>query len=175
MNISPKTSKVLVILIPLVIIVAASILVTNNFAGKFKFQKQTRKSKIIEVKKDALLSDEKRFNEVMIDFYSMADMARGIFPIDTTLAGREKAMSDIKDIGIYYWNRNLEVLDSAKKYNDNAEIRRKIAIYQDYCKLHISCYELMYKAIDKHTQAYNTEIAKRFASIDEKTKEIRGE
>jgi rhomboid protease GluP len=174
MNVSLKTSKLLVIFIPLVVIVAASILVINNFSGKVKFRKQTHKSKIIEIKKKSFFPDEQRFNEIMIDFYSMSDMARGIFPIDTTLAGREKAMSDIKDIGIYYWKRNLEVLDSAKKFSD-AETDRKIEVYKEYCKLHISCYELIYKAIDQHTNAYDETINKKFALINEKTKEIRGE
>ncbi|MGE6220650.1 hypothetical protein ACQKCH_12545 [Nubsella zeaxanthinifaciens] len=174
MTISRSASIALVILVPLTLIVVASVLVSKNI-DKIKFTKRTKKSKIIELKKDSFFSDNKRFNEVMIDFYSMSDMARGIFPIDTTLAGREKSMSDIKDIGIYYWNRNLEVLDSAKKFSDNMETERKIAVYREYCKLNISCYELIYKAVDQHTKAYDDEINKKFALIDEKSKEIRGE
>ncbi|WP_461787828.1 hypothetical protein [Pedobacter sp.] len=175
MNTSPKTAKVLVIFIPIVIIVAASIIVINNFSGKLKFSKQTHNNKIIELKKDAILSDEKRFNEIMIDFYSMADMAKSVLPVDTALAQREKSMSDLKNVGLYYWNRNLEILDSAKKFSNSAEIDRKIIVYKEYCKMHISCYELMYKAIDKHTRAFDKEIYKKLSLIDQKTQEISGE
>lgn len=175
MSISQKTTKLLVLLIPIAVIVIASFFFADDFTYQFRFRKSAGKSNAIELKKDAGSSDEKRFNEIMIDFYSMADMAKGIFPVDTTLAGREKSMSDLKNVGIYYWNRNLEVLDSAKKFSNSAEIDRKIAVYKDYCKMHISCYELMYKAIDKHTRAFDEEIDRRLSLIDGKTREIRGE
>lgn len=59
--------------------------------------------------------DKLKFEEIMIEYYAVQDMATNIFPIDTTLRGRDKSLYDIKNVGLYYWNRDLEMLDTLEK------------------------------------------------------------
>lgn len=147
----------LAIAIPLFIIVAIAYFAVTVYYSNIAATKIGSRH-IAITPNDQVSDEEKKFNEIMIDFYSMANMAEEIFPIDTTFAGREKAMSDLKDIGIYYWNRNLEVLDSAKKFSHNATLDEKINAYKAYCNANKQCYELMYKSVDERSPKYDAEI-----------------
>jgi hypothetical protein len=175
MSLKPKPIIITVaILIPLCIIFTVSYFVLKTFYSDVNQLKS--KSKYIPVKRVADGSaEEQKFNEIMIDFYSMSSMAEGIFPVDTTLAGREKSLSDIKDIGIYYWNRNLEILDSAKKITNSKDLHTKIAAYKAYCELNKKCYELMYKAVDSRSRKHDEQIDQYFAEIAKKSEELRQE
>ncbi|MNK20831.1 hypothetical protein D3C87_390790 [compost metagenome] len=171
MAISKPLSIIIVITIPIAIIIALSFYVLQKINTKNSFEGD--KSKAIKITRQSTGSpNDKKFNDMMIDVYSMMSMAKDIFPVDTTLEGREKSLSDIKDIGIYYWNRNIEVLDSLKKINNEQQTLNKIIAYQEYCKLNKSCYELMYKAVDEHTRKYDRDIDKQFTKIAEKHDEI---
>jgi len=173
MAISRPLSIAIVIAIPIAIIIGASIFVLQKFNRKN--HNRNDKSKVIEVTRQSIgSSEERKFNDMMIDFYSMMSMAKDIFPIDTTLAGREKSLSDLKNVGLYYWDRNLELLDSLKRINDDKETLAKIAAYEEYCNLHKNCYKLMYKAVDEHTKKYNEEIDKQLTKIAVKHEEIMG-
>lgn len=173
MPISRPLSIAIVVAIPITIIIGASYFVINNY--KPEKQTKNRKNKIIEITRHSTGSlNDQKFNHMMIDVYSMMSMARNIFPIDTTLAGREKSLSDIKDIGIYYWDRNIEVLDNLKKVNREPEILDKLSAYQEYCKLSKTCYQLMYKAVDEHTSKYDEEIDRQFETMNKKYNEITG-
>ena len=55
MTIPRSASIALVILVPLTLIVVASVLVSKNI-DKIKFTKRTKKSKIIELKKDSFFT-----------------------------------------------------------------------------------------------------------------------
>jgi len=173
MPISRPLSIAIVVAIPITIIIGASYFVINYY--KPEKQNKNRKDKIIKISPHSTSSqNDQKFNHMMIDVYSMMSMARNIFPIDTTLAGREKSLSDIKDIGIYYWDRNLEVLDSLKKTNNDPEVIDKLSGYQEYCKLSKTCYQLMYKAVDEHTSKYDEEIDRQFDTMTKKYNEITG-
>jgi hypothetical protein len=162
------------IVIPLCIIIAGGFFV-------FKKVKQEISSSLKKTKKHIPITrisdgspEENRFNEIMIDFYSMADMAQGIMPVDTTLAGREKSLEKIQNIGIYYWNRNLELLDSVNNLNLNEQVKQKIGLYKEYCNLNKACYQLIYQAVDKHSRAYDAQIDRYFIDIAKKSEEIMG-
>lgn len=173
MPISRPLSIAIVVAIPITIIIGASYFVINYY--KPEKQNKNRNDKIIKITPHSTSSqNDQKFNHMMIDVYSMMSMARNIFPIDTTLAGREKSLSDIKDIGIYYWDRNLEVLDSLKKTNSDPEVIDKLSGYQEYCKLSKTCYQLMYKAVDEHTSKYDEEIDRQFDTMTKKYNEITG-
>lgn len=172
MAISKPLSIAIIVTIPITVIIALSIFVLKEIhkTDSFKLDKSSKIAKIITQPADS--SNDKKFNDMMIDVYSMMSMARDIFPIDTTLAGREKSLSDLKDIGIYYWSRNIEVLDSLKKINNDQTILDKIIAYQEYCELNKNCYQLMYKAVDEQTRRYDKEIDSQLARINTKQEDI---
>lgn len=113
-------------------------------------------------------ADAINYKNKMIDFISMENMATGIFPIDTTLAAKENSLSDINDIGIYYWNRSLEVLNSLNELNMPYPLVKKNKICKEYCILNRKCYELIYKAVNERTEKYDQEIKKYAIKIEEK-------
>lgn len=116
--------------------------------------------------------DKEKFNEIMIDFYSMANMAEDIFPLDSTLKGKEKAISDVKDISVYYWNRNIEIIDSLDKLVHSKSVQPKIEVYKTYSALNKEYYTLMHKALTENSTKYDTELAAYEAKISKISKEI---
>jgi len=162
---------VLVIAIPLLI---ASIGAFFAFRSVLK-NMQTSLKNNQHVSTDAFANgfkDQQKFEEIMIDFYSMANMAQDIFPVDTASVGREKALSDIKDIGIYYWNRNLEIIDSLDKLAHSKNIQPKITTYRTYSTLNKEYYMLIYKAVDERSSKYDAKIKDYETQINKISKEI---
>ena len=130
------------------------------------------KADIEPFKKDA---DKKEYERVMIEYLSLTTMANGIYPVDTALVGREKAMADVKGIGIYYWTRNLEILDELKQIDLPKQLVARVQLFKEYCQLNKECCELIYKAIDEHSTTYDEKIKGYFTRIDEKVKVINGD
>lgn len=118
------------------------------------------------------VNDSLAYEKIMIEYYSLQSMATNIFPVDTTLANKEKSLSDIRDIGIYYWERDLEILDSLKTLDLPEPLIKKTNLFKDYCQTNKQCYELMYKAVDERTKKYDTEINAYFKEIEAKRKLI---
>ncbi|WP_199140982.1 rhomboid family intramembrane serine protease [Pedobacter sp. ASV12] len=111
--------------------------------------------------------DQVAYDKLMIDFHSVESLALNIFPIDTTAAGREKSLSDIKDVGIYYWKRGIEILDELDKQGIHPLFAKRNKVLRHYCEENIKTYELMYKAIDEGTHDYDDEIKARIKSTNE--------
>lgn len=99
-------------------------------------------------------------------------MAEDIFPLDTTLKGREKALSDVKDIGVYYWNRNIEIIDSLNKLTHSKSVQPKIVVYKTYSTLNKEYYTLIYKALAEGSTKYDTELKAYETKISKLSKEI---
>ncbi|RZK60329.1 MAG: hypothetical protein EOO91_01875 [Pedobacter sp.] len=120
-------------------------------------------------------ADKVEYERVMTDYLSLTTMANGIFPVDTTLAGREKAMADVKGIAIYYWSRNLKILNELIKIDLPKQLVARVQLFKEYCQLNKQCCELIYKGLDEHSTAYDEMIKAYFTRIDEKVKVINGD
>lgn len=116
--------------------------------------------------------DKEKFNEMMIDFYSLANMAEDIFPLDTISKGKEKVLSDVRDIGVYYWNRNIEIIDSLNKLAHSKSIQPKIGVYKTYSTLNKEYYTLIYKSLEEGGTKYDAELKVYEAKISKLSKEI---
>jgi rhomboid protease GluP len=88
---------------------------------------------------------------------------------------KEKFLSVIADSGIYYWNKNIRVLDTVEKMNIPQTFKDRAEILKNYCGLRIKSYNLIYKAIDENTeiyqdsiQFYNTQIEEVINSLKKK-------
>lgn len=166
---------------PLFIILAITISLLIAFVGVFfafksilkSIQASHRNNNHVSVAVFAnSFKDKEKFNEMMIDFYSMANMAEDIFPLDSTLKGREKAISDVKDISIYYWNRNIEIIDSLDKLVHSKSVQPKIEVYKTYSVLNKEYYTLIHKALTERSTKYDDELAAYEAKIGKISKEI---
>lgn len=111
--------------------------------------------------------DQAAYDKLMTDFHSVESLALSIFPIDTTAAGREKSLSDIKDVGIYYWKRGIEILDELDKQDIHPLFAKRNQVLKRYCAENIKTYELMYKAIDEGTHDYDNQISARIKQTGE--------
>lgn len=102
--------------------------------------------------------DQRAYDEKMIEFHSVQSLATDIFPIDTTMAGKEKSLSDIKDVGIYYWKRGIDMLNGMDETEMPANLAKRNQAFRKYCEKNLQMYETMYKAIDEHTHKYDEQI-----------------
>jgi hypothetical protein len=156
-------SVIVTVALTLCVMLTASFLVIKKFY---------RGKPVTVISTETKKRPDKVYREMLIDYYSMISMARDIFPVDTALAAREKSLSDIKDVGIYYWDRSLTTLDSLNKFELTEEQRSKLAAHKAFCSLNKQCYELMYKAVDERSGAYDSDIESYFAEIDQKATEL---
>ncbi len=81
--------------------------------------------------------DQVAYDKLMTDFHSVESLALSIFPIDTTAAGRAKSLSDIKDVGIYYWKRGIEILDELEKQGIHPLFAKRNQVLRRYCEENI--------------------------------------
>lgn len=104
-------------------------------------------------------------------FFSMEELALEVYnlPQDTP---NDKLLYSINDIGIYYWNENIKLIDSFEELNLPGEIRVRNGILKEYCQLRIKCYELLYKAISENTNQYQQQIEDYNLQIEAKIKEL---
>ena len=85
---------------------------------------------------------------------------------------KDKLLYGIKDRGIYYWNENIQLIDSFKELNLPLEIRIKNRLLIEYCELRIKSYQLLYRAIDEETDKYKGQIEDYNKQIETKISEL---
>ena len=107
------------------------------------------------------------------EFVSMESMALQVYNMPQNTP-KDKILYDIKDIGIYYWNENIKLIDSFKDLDLPPEIRTRNRLLKEYCELRIKSYELLYKAISEDTKQYKSQIEDYNQKIDAKIKELGG-
>jgi len=86
----------------------------------------------------------------------------------------EKALMFIKEQGIYYWNKELKLLEGLKKLDLPEKIVKQNKLLKEYCELRIKSYELMYKAISENSEQYKDQLVDYNKQISEKIGEIGG-
>lgn len=168
---SKTATIVIVISIPIIIIIGLSIVAIKFYPIYQERTKTTvisKKSPIVSIKQD------EAYKEMMITFMSTCDMAHAVFPIDTITQTKEKCLADIKDIGIYYWNRNIEILDEgSNKIDLSPDMKTTVKLCKEYCSLNKKYCELAYKALNESSSNYDEEINFYAEAVNEKLAEIR--
>jgi len=102
-------------------------------------------------------NDIGEYTTKMKSFASMEIMALDIYslPKDTP---KDKLLSEIKKIGLYYWNENFKLVSELDKLNLPDELHEKNKKLLKYCDLRIKSYNLIYKAVDEDTDRYKDSI-----------------
>jgi rhomboid protease GluP len=71
---------------------------------------------------------------------------------------KEKLLYEVKDRGIYYWNKCLVIISEIDQLDIPYEVRKKNEKLKNYCELRKQEYELIYKQIDEETKIYKPKI-----------------
>lgn len=107
------------------------------------------------------------------EFVSMEAKALEVYNLPQNTSN-EKILYGLKDRGIYYWNKNIKLLDSFKDLDLPPEIRTRNRHLKEYCELRIKSYELVYKAISENTEQYKDQIEGYNKQIEMKINELGG-
>lgn len=102
-------------------------------------------------------NDIGRYQAKMRTFADYESIALEVYTSPKTTR-RDSILYQIKDRGLYYWNNNLEMLDSLEKTNLPDVLHDNDKILINYCKLRIKSYNLLYKSVDESTDRYKDSI-----------------
>ena len=91
------------------------------------------------------------YEEKMKTFISSESQALEFYNLSGSTP-KDKLLYELKERGIYYWNLNINIIEEIDKLNLPSSIHEKNSKMRQYCKLRISSYELMYKAIEKESK-----------------------
>jgi membrane associated rhomboid family serine protease len=119
-------------------------------------------------------NDIGKYDEKMNAFASMENAALTVYHMPKD-APKEKLLAAITDSGIYYWNRNIQLLNEMGKLNIPKPLQERVNILTKYCNLRLSSYHFIYKAINEDTdiykdsiQFYNKQIEEAINSLKQK-------
>lgn len=104
-----------------------------------------------------LPNDIGEYDKKMKEFTSMELMALEVYNLPKETPN-EKILLELKDRGLYYWNENLNLIESFKDLDLPPAIRTRNDKLKEYCELRIKSYGLIYKAIEENTDRYENEI-----------------
>lgn len=107
---------------------------------------------------NTLPNDIKKYEEKMKEFATMEKLALEVYQMSPNTPN-EKILAEIKNRGLYYWNENIKLLESIDDLDLPSQIKLKNSKLIDYCRLRISSYELIYRAVEEDTDKYNSEIS----------------
>lgn len=105
------------------------------------------------------------------EFVAMESMALEVYNLPKGTA-KEELLYGIQERGIYYWNENINLIDSFQKLNLPDQIISRNQLLKEYCALRIKCYELLYKAVSEDTDQYQEQITDYNKQIESKISEL---
>ena len=97
------------------------------------------------------------YDRRMEEFYTRQTAALKIYNLPENTP-TEKILVSIKDSGLVNWKENLKLVKELDHLNLPEVIRGQNKKLIEYCELRIKSYELMYKAFNENTQAYEPQI-----------------
>ena len=94
-------------------------------------------------KYDAKIKKFSSLEEMALEFYNL--------PKD---APKDDKLYELKERGLYYWEKNITLIDSLNKLELPLELRTRNRLLKEYCELRIKSYGLIYKAVSEDTDKY---------------------
>jgi rhomboid protease GluP len=112
------------------------------------------------------------YDTKMKEFASMESSALEIYNLPEGTP-TDKLLYALKDEGIYYWRKSINLIDSFKNLDLPAQIKKRNEILKEYCELRIKCYELQYRSISENTYEYQERITELNKQIEKKIDELK--
>jgi len=103
-----------------------------------------------------LPNDIGAYETKMKDFAAMETKALEVYMLDKN-APTEKVLASI-NAGIYHWKKNLGLVQEAGRLNIPEPLHAQNKKLEQYCRLRLQSYELLYKSIYENTDAYDAGI-----------------
>jgi len=103
-------------------------------------------------------NDIVKYEKKMDTFASMENSALFFYRLPKN-SSKEKYLSALRDSGIYYWNKNIELLNEVEKLKIPTSLKGRAEILTNYCNLRINSYNFIYKAINEDNSNYQDSIA----------------
>ncbi len=88
---------------------------------------------------------------------------------------RSEYLNDLKNRGVYYWRECLALLDRVEHMKLPTHIVKHNMLMREYCQLRIKSYDLIYKAVDEETDAYDSEIESTLKQVEDILNRINSE
>ncbi len=119
----------------------------------------------------AIPNDLGTYDARIKEFTAMETAALGIYnlPPDTSV---EQILYEIRHTGIENWNKSIQLIASLEELDLPSEIHNKNRLLTEYCELRIKSYELLYKALQENTDAYNAQLEDYNMQIESKIKAL---
>jgi rhomboid protease GluP len=104
-----------------------------------------------------LPNDLKKYERTMLTFASWEEEALRYYqmPAETS---KEDLLYELKDRGIYYWNKNIALLKPVKKMDLPENILANNEMLLQYCELRRKSYELLYQGISEDSKQYQAQV-----------------
>lgn len=98
------------------------------------------------------------YERQMKRFYSMDAMALEVLNMPDNTP-KKTLLSEYKERGLYYWQENLNLLDSLDRLHLSKDLVNRNKKLREYVNLRLESYNLMYKKIDAGSDAYDADLA----------------
>jgi rhomboid protease GluP len=111
-----------------------------------------------------------------VDMQSFAEMekkALGLYYLPEN-SPKQEVLSSIKDTGLVYWYKNIQLLQDINKLNipDNLHDQNRKLLH--YCHLRIKMYELIYKSVNEDSNEYGDQIKQYNLEIEKVIQSLKG-
>lgn len=107
-------------------------------------------------KYDAAVAQFQQNEEAALELYNMLETE-----------DEETVVHFIESTGLPAWRENLQLLDEMDGLDVLPEYKAQNEILREYCQLRVESYELLRKAVQQNTSAYDERLQKIHFSIDE--------
>jgi rhomboid protease GluP len=87
------------------------------------------------------------FQRNMDSFEKMEKSALSVYKLLKD-APKEKRLAVIKDTGIYYWNKNIELLQATERLKIPETLKDRTLTLIEYCNIRIDSYNYLYRELD---------------------------
>ncbi len=116
-------------------------------------------------------SDIVTYDKRMSEFASMELKALEVYTSIEDVP-TDKALSIIKEEGLYHWNENMKILGGLEGLDLPLVLKNRIRLLKEYCDLRIKSYELLYNTISENTDQYNAQLNEYYTQIQAKVDEL---
>lgn len=97
------------------------------------------------------------YDKKMKDFAIKESMALEVMQMPKNTA-KDVLMSELKDRGLYYWNENIQIINSADSLDLPEPYKIHNNMLKKYCLLRINSYNLLYKQLQDSTTVKQADI-----------------
>ena len=106
-------------------------------------------------------------SEGELNYFTLYESKMKDFELNESLAlevinnqynSKERFLSDINEVGIYYWNLNLKNVYEIQHYSLPKEVLERNDILIKYCKLRIKSYQLIFNKVKEENTKYDKEL-----------------